>query len=100
VRVAAEIAGLPLSIQDGSGHVIASAGSPITAEEFLTPEVCSSLEAPLALGGRLELGPLRARQRLAARFLLPRIARGASAAMQREHEARPRGAQRAAAISA
>jgi len=100
VRVAAEIAGLPLSIQDGSGHVIASAGSPITAEEVLTPEVCSSLEAPLALGGRLELGPLRPRQRLAARFLLPRIARGASAAMQRELEARPRGAQRAAAISA
>jgi purine catabolism regulator len=100
VRVTAEIAGLPLSIQDGSGHVIASAGSPITAEEVLTPEVCSSLEAPLALGGRLMVGPLRPQQRLAARFLLLRIARGASAAFQHEHEARPRGAQRADAVAA
>jgi purine catabolism regulator len=79
---------------------MASAVSPIAAEESVVRENHSALEAPLAFGGRLVVGPLDPRQRLAARFLLPRIARGASAALQHEHEARPRGAQRADAVAA
>lgn len=95
VRLVANVSGIPVEIQDAHGHPITTSISGEGAHPLPSsahgPGV---IRAMLASGPTLVLGPMRPEQRVAARFLIGRIAAAVDAVMRRDEAHRPRGARR------
>lgn len=93
-RVASEATGLPIRVYDAAQRLLASKPEVAAHDEeacgLAQPEVLQRLSS----GATLILGPLADRQRVMARFLAPRIAMAAEAALRRDDVARPRGHRR------
>lgn len=95
VQGVAEVSGLPVRILDRRGRLLVS--MPELDESDLRDSLMldrPTVDVELASGARLVLGPLRAAQRLVARFLAPRIAAATEMALRQEDAARPRGMRR------
>ena len=95
VQGVAEVSGLPVRILDPRGRLLVSmpeldASDPRDAQLLERP----SVTVDLASGATLVLGPLRAAQRIVARFLAPRIAAATELALRHEDAAKPRGMRR------
>jgi hypothetical protein len=100
VQAAAETSGLPMAVYDARGRALAAssdAGEPLKNPGGESGEAW--FRRQMSLGATLTFGPLTATQRVIARFLGDRLAVAASAALQRDDAARPRGQLRIDAIA-
>jgi purine catabolism regulator len=96
VSAVAYATGLSLAVRDGSGKTLASAGEAGDGDH--DTGAGRTIERRLPSGASLRVGPGAPPLSIAARFFADRIAFAASAAMQRDAAARPRGARRIEAI--
>ena len=101
VRVASELAHLPVLVVDAQGRRLAASGQagsdPANADD---PSAEIQLERDLPGGLRLILGPLLPQQSVTARFLVDRLATAVADAARRDDAARPRGARRTEMVGA
>jgi hypothetical protein len=101
VRTASELSGLVIRVTNAQGRLLAASPQYLDALGDASPsEDLSSVERELPSGLALTLGPLRAEQRVVARFLVDRIAAASSVAARQDEAARPRGARRVEAVEA
>jgi hypothetical protein len=100
--VAATALGLPVSVLDANGRILASSDEEAQTQSATTTPATVSGEVRRELAGRatLILGPFRPEQRVVARFLADRVAVAAVAALKRDEAAKPRGPRRIEATQA